>query len=552
MEQPGPFDRMVQTEPLQPRDRAAMVVVGAAVALGVLLLVLVLPPVSILDNGDGPPPVTGPIIATERADMPPPPEGYEAVSALFDLEAREPVRRAARLTISLASSVSADAELRLFTYQEDAWREVGEATALAEGTAARGDVPALPSNIAVFRPAQTSRLILGGLPADREFDPAGASVLTTLNPAGLTPKADGSLTGQLPAIPAGIGVDIAPTISATSAADAEAVNAIMASAELRVAHAQAIMDLVSDGPYDGIDLDYRALDPGLGPQFVSFVEALAAGLRERGATMTLTLPAPVQQADVWQTFGFDWEGLAPHVTAFKLAQEPEQDLYFARMEAALGYLVSRVGSSKLLLTMGPLSHERGVDGLRALSLTEALTLASVPVTEPEGPVAAGSTLRTLGQNLAAETGASGLRWDEAARTVAFDYTGPGGQRTVWLANAFSEAYKLDLARRYQLRGVAIEDVSTQAEEAGIWPLVRQYAETGEITLVRPNGTLLEPRWAASGGSLEPDMGASVTWEAPDAPGVYTITLIVSDGVRRVGQELEVSVESAAAQGAAAP
>ena len=113
---------------------------------------------------------------------------------------------------------------------------------------------------------------------------------------------------------------------------------------------------------------------------------------------------------------------------------------------------------------------------------------------------------------------------------------------------FSEAFKLDLARRYQL-GVVVEDVSRRTEDAGIWPAVLQYAQTGEVTLVKPNGALLQPRWAVSGGALQSDAGPQVTWLAPAEAGTYTFTLIVSDGVTRVGQELQVPVESAS--GAAA-
>jgi hypothetical protein len=155
----------------------------------------------------------------------------------------------------------------------------------------------------------------------------------------------------------------------------------------------------------------------------------------------------------------------------------------------------------------------------------------------------------MGQNLATESGGSGLRWDDTARAVVFSYLGPGGERTVWLANVFSEAFKLDLARRYQLGGVVVEDVSRRAEDAGIWPAVRQYAQTGEVALVKPNGSLLQPRWSVSGGALQNDTGPRVSWRAPDEAGTYTFTLIVSDGVTRVGQELRVSVEPAA--GAAA-
>ena len=73
-------------------------------------------------------------------------------------------------------------------------------------------------------------------------------------------------------------------------------------------------------------------------------------------------------------------------------------------------------------------------------------------------------------------------------------------------------------------------------------MVLEYAETGAVTLVKPNGALLTPRWEVSGGALESTAGPVVTWRAPDEPGTYVLTLIVSDGLTHVGQELSVPVQ----------
>jgi hypothetical protein len=221
------------------------------------------------------------------------------------------------------------------------------------------------------------------------------------------------------------------------------------------------------------------------------------------------------------------------------------------MEEALAFLVPTVGSSsKLILTVSPLSRERSVDGVNALTLNEALALASTPTLQDDNTVVAEATVRAAGLNLAEELGGSGLHWDDLARSVAFSYTGAGGARTVWIANVFSEAFRLDLARRYQLGGVAVEDVSERAATANIWPLLQQYGEAGNVTLAKPNGELLEPRWQASAGSLESDAGSRVTWHLPAEPGSHTLTLIVSDGVVRMGQQLLVAVQQR--QGVASP
>ncbi|MCH8853304.1 MAG: hypothetical protein IID41_11735, partial [Planctomycetes bacterium] len=52
MEDKGPFNRILHSEPLKDRDRAAVVIVVLGIVLGLVLLILVLPPVSIFSNDD--------------------------------------------------------------------------------------------------------------------------------------------------------------------------------------------------------------------------------------------------------------------------------------------------------------------------------------------------------------------------------------------------------------------------------------------------------------------------------------------------------------------
>ncbi len=542
-EEQGPFDRILQSEPPKEGDRAAIVIVAAGIVLGLILLILVLPPISILDDG-GEATEISVVTSIARDALPPPPTGFEAVSPLYDLSSTEPLRLPARLTVPLSTNVAEGTPLVLFAYQDGTWQRLGTAIVQAKGLTARGEVPVLPANIAALRPTVQARIVLGSLPLGEELDQQALDSLTMLNPAGFTLDRDGRIFGGPLELPTDLSVSIAPTISALTPSEAEALDAILASPELRTQHVQAILAFARESAVAGIDLDYRALDPVQEADFVSLVQELSTGLRGEGRTLTLTLPMPERQGDAWDTLGFDWPALMPHVTAIKLAPEEDPARYHQRTKEALAYLVARVPSSKLLLVVASLSSERGAVGMRTLTLTEALSLASTPVVQPPGPVAPEATVQLVGQNLAEELGASELRWDDEARAVVFSYAGLGGERTVWIANVFSEAFKLDLARRYQLGGVAVADVSQSAADANIWPAVRQYAETGEVALIEPNGGLLQPQWTATGGTLESHTGAKVTWRAPAESGVYTLTLIVSDGVMRVGQRLQLQVEPA--------
>lgn len=539
-EQPGPFDRLLQTEPPRERDRAATAIVAAAVALGLILLVLVLPPVSILDDDGERGAAGGARSATENAGaLPaPPPEGFAAVSILFDFS-----EASGKVTLlRLSTTVPEGERLTLFSYQEGQWRKVGEGVAVLDGQAVRTDLSPPPDNVAVFSARTQARAVLGTLPRAARIDPRAPDALTELNPLGYAPAADGSLAGTLSTLPEHVPARVVPTVRARGPAEIDAVNTILASEELRTAHVQALLTIARDSDHPGLDIDYSYIDPTLGEEFVEFVRTLSAGLHAEQRTLTLTLPLPQRSGEGWDTLGYDWEALAPLADRFKLAPEPDPEQYFATTEAALEYLIPRVGSEKLLLGIATLSREVSVDGMRTLTLKDALSLASTPALAQEGPIAPGAAVAAVAQNLATQLGASGLRWDDQARALTFRYTGPGGERTVWIANRFSEAFKLRLASRYQLGGVYLESVARATAEANVWPAVRRYAKTGHVTLTKPNGALLQPRWAASAGTLERETGAETTWHAPAQPGTATLTLIVSDGVVRLGQRLTVTVE----------
>jgi hypothetical protein len=200
-----------------------------------------------------------------------------------------------------------------------------------------------------------------------------------------------------------------------------------------------------------------------------------------------------------------------------------------------------VDRSKILLSISSLSVERGGDGLQTLSLNDALSRASQLAVKSTGNITPGATVQLVAPNLAASEGASGLRWDDQARSVTFSYPGRGGKRTVWVANEFSAGFRLELAQRYNLGGVTINDVSTEGGGADVWSPVQQLSDTGNLTLSRPNGQLLAPIWSTGDGTVNPQVGDSTAWQAPAKAGTYQVVLIVSDGVVRVGQQVAIDV-----------
>jgi hypothetical protein len=541
MREQGPFDKLLQ--PDVPRDRTAIFIVGVIVVLAVVLLILVLPPVSILKGGGGAAP-TGPgaLTSRPRSKTPEPPAGWEILSPLYELEATNESEGGALLTVKLDVRPADERNLALYTYEDGQWKRLAPATLTSEGTAAQGEVSSLPQNVAVLRRSTLAVQVAGWLPLEAETDPEAARTLSVLHPVDFVPAADGILLGTGRPRPEDSALRVLPTVRALGPPDSEAVDTVLASPELRQAHIDDILRVVREGTYDGINIDYRVVSPARGADFTQFVVDLADALHREGDSLTLTLPLPVREAAGWDTGAYDWQALGEAVDAIEVVPESDQSLYYQRMEDALEFLTQQVDRSKLMLVVSPFSHEKGGEGIKALLLSQALGLASTLVARTEGDIRPQDQVTIVGSNIYQEEGASGLFWDDEALAVSFSYPGEGGARTVWIENGFSIAFKLDLVRRFQLGGVAVDDVSLSAAGPNIWGAIQELAESGEVTLVKPNGSLLKPYWEASEGALDGGATGAVVWTAP-AAGTYEVTLVVSDGVVRVGQRLSLEVKA---------
>jgi hypothetical protein len=540
MKEHGPFDRLLQPE--APRDRTPIVVVGVIIILAVVLLVLVLPPVSILSGGNGSSAGPAPGASRSESKAPQAPEGWEVLSPLYELEGGGETEGGALLTVKLDVQPPDGRNLALYTYDNGQWKRVAPATLTSDGSAVQGEVSVLPQNVAALRRTTVAVQVAGWLPPEAEIDPEAARTLSVLHTVDFMPAADGILLGAGRPRPEGDGLRVLPTVQALGPPESEAVDTVLASPELRQTHIGDIVRVVQEGAYDGIDIDYRALSPDRGADFTQFIVELADALHQEGRSLTLTLPLPVRETTGWDTGPYDWQALAQAADTIEVPAEPDQSLYYGRMEEALGFLTQQVDSTKLLLVVSPYSHEKGGEGIQALLLSQALGLASTLVARTEGDIKPQDAVTIVGPNIYEDEGASGVYWDEEALAVTFSYPGEGGARTVWIENSFSMAFKMDLVRRFQLGGVAVDDVSLSAAGPDIWRPIQELADSGNVTLVRPNGPLLRPHWEASGGALDGQGNGAVVWTAP-AAGIYDVTLVVSDGVVRVGQRLPLEVKA---------
>jgi hypothetical protein len=515
--------------------------------VGLLLFVLFASPFSIFGGGDEEDPADGVSLgAATDGRAPGVPDGFQALSIHFDdLQQPADTEGPYALTMPLLEQVSDGRNLGLYTFNDDRWVRVSAATLVSNGTAASGEVDEMPSNLAVLRLLESAVQVTGWLPATAQADPEALSVLTTINPAGYVPASDGSVLGEARALE-GVSGNVVPTVRTGTPEEDEAVNTILASPALLDEHVTALVQLALQAGNAGVDLDYGRVNPARKADFTAFITVLAGQLHQANRTLSVALPSPVRSGVSWDTGAYDWEQIVEHADLVKLRPEQDPSLYFASVDGALGFLAGRgVALDKVALVVGRESYERASDGLTALTLHDALTLASEIEVRTASTITPNSSVVIVGRNIFQDDGASGLIWNDQANAVSFDYPGRGGTRTVWLENSLSIAFKLELAARYGLAGVAVSDVSDNPAQADYWEALRTYSETGAIAPAAANSVMLRPAWEVQAGNPQPEAKGNLVWTAPAQPGSYDVSLIVSDGVIRASRSIQLSVQAPA-------
>ena len=219
----GPFDDLLRPQtaagqPVKPGRGSSSH--WRLLALGALLLMLVLPPISLLSRGGGggERQNAGNIKTTARKDMPNLPQGVEAISPFYDISVSgkidgpgddHPSDSRARLTDGRNLSV--------YTNEKGEWQRLGGATLAPDGNAVEAEVTDIPQNIVGLRRSAAARQLIGYLPAGiaaQRSLPRRRSPSSTRSTS--RRSSDGSLAGSATSAPLPAGLPVRPAIRVTS------------------------------------------------------------------------------------------------------------------------------------------------------------------------------------------------------------------------------------------------------------------------------------------------------------------------------------------------
>ena len=305
------------------------------------------------------------------------------------------------------------------------------------------------------------------------------------------------------------------------------------------------MQLALQSGNAGIDIDYPNVAPARKADFTGFITVLAGQLHQANRTLSVTLPTPKRAGVSWDTGAYDWEQITQQADLVKLRPNPDPSLYFQSVTDVLDYLKGRnVDLKKVALVVNRESYESGPDGLTGMNLFQALSLASDLEVRTASTITPNSSVVIVGAQHLPGRRRQRHRVGRSGEGCLVPVPGLGGTHTVWMENSLSLAFKLQLASKYGLVGVAISDVSEPRAKADFWEPLRATAGRARSSPRRPTPSCFG-RVEVQAGDPQPESKGNLVWTAPAQPGTYQIDLIVSDGVIRASRSLQLEVQAPA-------
>ncbi len=480
------------------------------------------------------------------------PSYMDIKSPFYRISLRGEPPEAAVLTVPIPNDAQPYETLDMYMWSDDTWTWI-PAQVIPEEDVIIAELDHIPARFG-FVVAQTRILppVVSAYTTDPGAIPQEASgTVGEVNPRLLTLNGSGEVIGAAPITLGDNSLAIIPVLSNVNADGTirnDLVDNMLVDPARRQAHINAIVRAVTENNYQGVEVDYRAVDLGLRREFTDFVATLADRLHEQGKVLSVRVEFPRQIAyDRWDTGVFDWRELGQHVDSLKVPGFTDPQAYVPgdRMDQLLRWAVSQVNRHRLQFILST----RSVDlrGNNPTYLPYAQALAPFSQVAVEGERKAVKPGERVAFDLSAGKGSTGMMYDEGCHTYWFRYRDERNQEhTVWLENAASIAHKLRILARYNLRGVAFEYLLDDGNDGEVWKVIHEFH-----TLTVPDMTdrfAVVWRVVNERGQEVENLQTSLAdprlvWVAPREHGTYkVIAAISSDGGKTATASGETTVQ----------
>ncbi len=311
---------------------------------------------------------------------------------------------------------------------------------------------------------------------------------------------------------------------------ASPVDTLLVDPELRESHINAIVETVKKQNYQGIEIDYRGLDPKLGQAYTSFLTSLRHKLPD-DKQLFVQIEQPRQMSSTaWDTGAYDWAaiGRLADVVKLPISFGPQVDTADKQTTTdMLDWAVEQVKRQKIQLVFYADSTQWLDDTRCNLSNTQALKqIGHVTQVSNSDSITPGQELNFTLTGLPASTG---VQIDQG--TYWFAYLDQNNRHhTIYLENITNLIDSWQWARHYNLRGVAIQGMSDNSNTSQIWGVVQNFLQ-GTDTYIENHYTLTWQVQTQAGQIITEEKvdlsRPNYQWTAPKKEGIYQVTASVS-------------------------
>ncbi len=469
------------------------------------------------------------------------PTNLEIKSPLYKVNFRGTMPSSVILTVPIPNDAEPHETLDLYYWDGSQWKWLPHQL-IPEDEILEARIDFIPQAFAVMQTKLIPPFVSADLPHGGSITPEAKEALVEINPQGLYLEGDGTLGGKMRELTPeerSASFFIIPTITnwgLDGVVRSDYIDNLLVDPALQDRHIKEILNFVVHNHYPGIDIYYREFSPDLKPEFVNFIRKLADALHRENKILSIRVDLPNQIAeDRWDTGIYDWYALGQAADLFKIPAIPDPKAYApgGQMEQLLTWATGQVNRYKVQLVVSTRSVEKVGNTLTLKPYSEVLkALAASIRTDREMAVPGEEVTFTL-EGLAQ---IAGIQYDPSTGHYWFSYTDPSGnEHIVWIENASSLARKLQLASRYKIRGVAIQNLLEEENDHLVWDVLRGFHEYA-VQTVESNFAVIWKVQDANGvvhaQDTTPLQGAFYKWQVPNLPGEYTIEASISaDGGR---------------------
>ncbi|MEA3310239.1 MAG: NBR1-Ig-like domain-containing protein [Chloroflexota bacterium] len=462
-------------------------------------------------------------------------------SPYYQLAARGENAQPLSLTALIPNEAEPWETLDLYSWNGEEWQWVPSRLDRAQETLV-AEVATLPSSLMVMQTAAQKMNVA----TEAESLPTAqfSGVLDQVDLVGMKIGTLGELNGDAALLPPGsvaTEFELVPTVRnwiPNRQPNQLLVADMLLDTTASTAQRTHLVELVKQGQYPGLVLDYRALVAENRAAYSNFVAELAVDLHAQQCWLAVTVETPQLLGTGWETAGYDWAALGAAADQIHMVM-PAAPLAYApggEVEQLLSWATTQVNRYKL----HPLFSTLSTDGTANLAATETLSsLGKVATSEPITSAVEPGTELTF--QLGGDTTMSA---DASTGALLLQTT----EKNYWLGTASWLRARLDLLSHYNLGGVVLNDLLDEGNFPGMLAALDSYRNGVAAAPASP--TVIWQVTAPDGSTTEQPLAlqqATYSWTAPEVTGAYQIgAQILGNASNAVTVEVAKAAEIAAA------